>query len=153
MKTTVNAGFNAQKKSTKAVAPMKIAHAEKPAADEAQETSNVAQAAEKVEEPAKEEARALIQGFAITAEERIKKARNFQVLSQRFEFLKEKADELERFQMENTGTNTHLTLRNQTGFEFKVSSSTVIEKALTVITQELKALLSKTETEIVDYEM
>lgn len=154
MKTKRIQSGNAQKDDNKTTPVLRIAETPKTDDSANEQTPEVIPSALNVDEEAsKEEARAIIQNFAPSAEERIKRVKNFEILSERFGFLKDKADQLERFQMENAGTNAQLVLKNQSGFEFKVSNTNVIEKALAVVSNELTTMLNDTEREILDYVM
>jgi hypothetical protein len=88
-----------------------------------------------------------------TAEERIANAENFKILTARFEFLKKKDGELKRFNLQNSGTNAKLILKNQEGENFEVTNSNVIMKALAVMSEELNLLLTETEAEVLNFQI
>lgn len=88
-----------------------------------------------------------------SAEDRIKNAKNFEILTTRFEFLKNKAEELNRFNLHNAGTNTKLILKNQSGADFEVLNSGVIDEVLNVMGEKLKKLLTDTEAEVLNFQI
>lgn len=153
MKNAVIKGANAQKVEKKGSAVLNVVptapQEENAIVAEEKVTPVQEEVAQSVSE--KEEAKSLIKNFAPSAEERIKNIKNFEILSTRFLFLKEKADDLKRFKMENAGTEAQLILKNQSGFEFKVSNSSVIGKALAVVAEELMIMVNDTENEILNY--
>ncbi len=87
----------------------------------------------------------------MTAEERITNAENFKILTTRYAFLKQKDEELKRFNLQNSGTNAKLILKNQAGQDFEVTNSDVIQKAVNVMTDELTKLLTDTRQEVVNF--
>lgn len=86
-----------------------------------------------------------------TAEQRLKNLKNFQLLGQRFEYLKNKQDELNTFNISNDTTKEKLKLTNASGFVFELSNSNVIEEVIAVIGKHLDGKLAKTENEILEF--
>jgi len=89
--------------------------------------------------------------IAMTAEARIKKAEQFQILSGKFEGLKQKGEQLEKFIISNDSTKTKITLSNSMGFTFEVTNSNTISRVLAVIKEDVGFLLEKAENQILDF--
>jgi hypothetical protein len=104
-----------------------------------------------IPEPIGDQVKQIVRDLKPTAEDRIKNARNFAHLSERFEFLKGKSDDLKSFQVANAQTNTRLLLENQKGQKFEISNSNVIGKVLQKAAEELNILLLETENEILNF--
>ena len=86
----------------------------------------------------------IIQGFAPpSAEERIKNAENFKILTNKFEHLNKKSDELQRFKISSDGTKEKIYLENAEGFKFEVSNSKIIDEVLKLLEATLCILLFK----------
>ena len=86
-----------------------------------------------------------------TAEGRIQRIENFQLLSKRYKFLKNKREELERFMVSNDGTKEKLILKNASGFEFEVANTQVLEKVVELLGTELDMFLAHSQNEILAY--
>lgn len=86
-----------------------------------------------------------------TAEQRIKKMKNFQLLAEKHAFLKEKAENLESFILSSDGTKEKITLSNAKGFHFEVTNTQVTEDVLKVLSDRLKAFTEASEKEILEY--
>lgn len=76
-----------------------------------------------------------------TAEEKIIKVKQFEALSDRYQKLKEKANDLRLFEAGNDQTNAKIVLINSAGFQFEVRNSNVIEKVQNSMQEELDKLL------------
>ncbi len=85
-----------------------------------------------------------------TAESRIKHLENFNILAKRFQVLKEKHTELEKFKIANDGTRMKLTLSTDTE-SFKVNNSETLELVINLIQGDLKERINKTEKEVQDF--
>ena len=120
-------------------------------AKEAEAKEEAREAVASIPEPIGKEVRKIVHDLKPTAEERIKNAKNFAHLSERFEFLQGKADELKSFTIANAQTNTRLVLENQKGQKFEISNSNVIGKVLQKASEELSILLLDTENEILNF--
>ena len=83
-----------------------------------------------------------------SAEFRLKKLEQFQVLAGKFQFLKTKEDELNKFILSSDGTKEKISLSNASGFKFEVSNSQTIEKVLKLIQEDLSLFIGKAETEV-----
>lgn len=112
--------------------------------------TDVAPNPEKVEEK-QEEVKAIINSFAVTAEDRIKRAENFQILSTKYTHLKMKNEELERFIISKDGMREKLVLENSGGHKIEVNNSTVLGKAIDLLKNELQHLLSEADREIKEF--
>jgi len=86
-----------------------------------------------------------------TAQSRIQKIKNFEILANKFNFLENKKQELEQFIISNDGTKEKLTLSNVNGYKFEVSNSQVLEKVVELLDAELTTFLEKSEKEILAY--
>lgn len=86
-----------------------------------------------------------------TAQSRIQKIKNFEILANKFSFLENKKQELEQFIISNDGTKEKLTLSNVNGYKFEVSNSQVLEKVVELLDAELTTFLDKTEKDILAY--
>ena len=88
-----------------------------------------------------------------SADGRIKKLENFQLLANRYSFLKRKQDELERFILSSDGTKEKVILSNASGFSIEVSNTQVIEKVQELIKAELDTFVKASEKEIVNFQI
>lgn len=88
-----------------------------------------------------------------SADGRIKKLENFQLLANRYSFLKRKQDELERFILSSDGTKEKVILSNASGFSIEVSNTQVIEKVQELIQAELDTFVKASEKEIVNFQI
>jgi len=89
--------------------------------------------------------------IAPTAEQRIKNLRNLSLLTERFELLKEKEDELNTFLLSSDGTQDRFKLSNFSGHSFEFTNSQVIEEVSDVVVKHLKSKIEKTEREILEF--
>ena len=103
--------------------------------------------------PMEQQVKDILQAIRPTAEQRIENAKNFEILTAKFEFLKKKAGELKKFNLQNATTQTKLVLKNQTGQDFEVSNTDVIMKALNVMSEELSKMLDATEKEVINFQV
>lgn len=100
----------------------------------------------------KAEAQAKVKAiFEQTAENRIKRAKQFSLIASRFETLNEKKDELDNFILSSDGTNETIYLENAKGSKFMVSNSQVIEKVIELLTDQLEIFIDQTEKQIKDF--
>jgi hypothetical protein len=97
----------------------------------------------------KEEARQKVKAiFDNSAESRIKKAKQFNFLAEKYEILKGKKDELDNFLLSSDGTKETIFLENAKGMRFTVTNSQVIEKVVELLTDQLSTFIEKSEEEI-----
>lgn len=137
---TVQKNSTTSKKATtskKVIAPKKV---ETPKATESKKAEEV-----------KKEAKVLIADFRPTAEERIKNAQKFQILTKKYDHLKEKKEELERFKISSDGTEEHIYFQNSEGYKLEVSNSNVIEKMLKLAEETLTGILKETEKQVQEF--
>ena len=87
-----------------------------------------------------------------SAESRIKKLDNFGKLAERHQLLTQKRDELESFKVASDSLNEKIELVNGMD-KFKVSNSVVINKVKELMSEELDALIEKSEKEIVNFDI
>lgn len=95
----------------------------------------------------------VINSFLPSAEDRIKRAENFTIISNKFTHLKTKKDELEKFVLSSDGTKEKIVLENSTGQKFSVSNTTVLEKIKNLMNDELGELLQTAEREVRTFEI
>ena len=95
-----------------------------------------------------EEVKATIEQFAPTAEDRIKRAANFSILTGKFTHLKMKTDELEKFIISSDGTKEKLVLENSAGAKIEVNNSVILGKVKELLQGNLSELLRTTENEV-----
>lgn len=86
-----------------------------------------------------------------SAEQRLKSAEQFQILGNKFRFLKEKEDELNNFILSSDGTNEKIQLSNVSGFKFVVTNTKTIEAVVTFLQNDLEEFIIKAEKEINDF--
>lgn len=117
----------------------------------------VAKVVEPTQENKEATAEALIEKFASkippTAEQRIKRIEQFKALSERFQTLKDKDNDLKLFIAGNDKMTARVNLENQAGFKMDIRNSNVIEKVLNTMQDELNILLSEAENEVLNFEI
>jgi hypothetical protein len=86
-----------------------------------------------------------------SAESRIKKLQNFQLMADKHAFLQNKKDELEKFIISSDGTKEKITLSNAKGFNMDISNSQVVEEITEVVAKKLQTFLDASEKEILKY--
>ncbi|MES2487124.1 MAG: hypothetical protein V4581_14400 [Bacteroidota bacterium] len=86
-----------------------------------------------------------------TAEQRIKNMKNFSVLSERYEQLIEKQDELNTFVLSSDGTQERFKLSNVSGYAFEFTNTQVIDEVIEVARKHLDARIEKTKQEILEF--
>lgn len=86
-----------------------------------------------------------------TAEKRIKNLQNFQSLCHKFNFLKNKTDDLNSYLVGRDGLKETLIIENTDGRTFEISNSRIIEKILILSQSELFDLLDNTEKEVLKF--
>lgn len=90
---------------------------------------------------------------AKTPEERIQKAKQFGALSERYNALKEKDQELKTFHAGNDKTNAKIVFQNSQGYTFEVRNSSIISRLVLSASEELGILLNEANNEIMTFEM
>jgi len=88
-----------------------------------------------------------------SASGRIRKLENFQILAKKHEFLQEKRNSLDRFIISSDGTKEKVILKNSEGYIFEVSNSQVLEEVLGVLQRNLETFISKSEKEVLAFEI
>ncbi|OJX55555.1 MAG: hypothetical protein BGO88_04895 [Flavobacterium sp. 38-13] len=86
-----------------------------------------------------------------TAEEKIIKVKQFEALSERYQLLKEKSNDLRLFEAGNDQTNAKIMLINSAGFQFEVRNSKVIEKVQNCMQEELDKLLHIAQERVLNF--
>ena len=91
--------------------------------------------------------------FVPTAEQRLRSLELFKIVCEKFSFLKDKNDQLEKFIVSSDGTKEKISLSNSNGFSFEISNSQTIEKVLAVIQEDLKTFTARAENEILSFKI
>jgi hypothetical protein len=86
-----------------------------------------------------------------TPEQRILNARNFQIISDKYERLKDKQDELNVFSLSSDGSLDKFRLSNSAGVSFEFSNSDVIQDVIQVVEKHLQKRLEDTKAQILDF--
>lgn len=86
-----------------------------------------------------------------TAEQRIKKIKNFNLLAKKHAFLNEKRDDLENFIVSSDGTKEKIELSNANGYKIEITNSQVVEEITEVVKTLLDKFLKSSEQEILEY--
>lgn len=97
--------------------------------------------------------KAIMEVIRVTAEDRIQKMENFQILSKKFLHLKEKKEQFKKFLLSRDGQKEKLILNNGEGFNFEVNNSVVVGKVAELLEKELESLLSNSEKEVREFEV
>jgi len=93
----------------------------------------------------------LIADFRPSAEERIKNAGKFQILTDKFKHLKDKKEELEKFKISSDGTKEKIFFENAEGYKLEVSNSNVIDKMLNLAETTLDNILLDTQKQVEEF--
>lgn len=101
--------------------------------------------------PIKKAVETIIKKLQPSADDRIRNAENFDILTTKYAHLKNKNEELKKFSISSDGSKEKLTLVNSTGFEFTVSNSQIISKAVEVFQNDLDRLLQNAEKEVQEF--
>ncbi|AXP79172.1 hypothetical protein CJ739_72 [Mariniflexile rhizosphaerae] len=86
-----------------------------------------------------------------TAESRLKKLDTFKILAEKHKYLVSKNDDLQKFIASSDGMKEKVILKNSQGFEFEVSNSSVINKVINVMENELQQITSNSERQVIDF--
>ena len=86
-----------------------------------------------------------------SAEQRLENAKKFNLLSDRYNHLKKKQDELHAFSISNDNTEEKFKLTNSTGFVFQSSNTEVINKIVNVLSDYLSERIDTTKKEILEF--
>ena len=89
-----------------------------------------------------------------TAQERIEKAEQFDILAGRFDYLKTKKADLEKFVLKNDGlSGCRLSVISNAGAQFEVQNTTIIGELLTLCNVKLNGLLNEAENEVLNFKI
>lgn len=116
-----------------------------------EQPNEVAPAQEKHDqkEPEKiEELKATIESFAPSAEDRIQRAKDFEILTGKFTHLKMKKQELDRFMLSSDGSKEKIVLENSAGVKIEVNNSSVLKKVQKLMNDTLDELLKDAEQQV-----
>jgi len=86
-----------------------------------------------------------------TADSRMKKLENFNILAEKHKFLTQKNDDLQKFIVSSDGMKEKIVLKNAQGFTFEASNSQVIEKVIYVIKEELQKITDHSEKQVLEF--
>jgi hypothetical protein len=140
---------NAVKKMKTLQTVKKVAE-EKPT--EAPKKADIFEPMKKTEkETISESTKKLIANFRPTAEERIKNAEKFKILTEKYDHLKTKKDELEKFKISSDGTKERIYFENAEGFKLEVSNSNVITEMLQLAEKTLFNIVNATEKQVQEF--
>lgn len=96
----------------------------------------------------------VVMAKATTAQERIEKAEQFDILAGRFDYLKTKKQDLEKFVLKNDGlSGCRLSIMASGGAQFDVQNTSIIGELLTLCNVKLNALLNEAENEILNFKI
>ncbi len=147
MKTATNTGQkaqNVQNSNKEEKKPLTVVQADEGADAHSPKPEKVDQVTpEKIEE-----VKGIVEQFAPTAEDRIKRAQNFGIVSGKYTHLKMKSDELEKFILSSDGTKEKIVLENSAGLKIEVNNSVVLKKAVELFKSTLAQLLQEAEQEV-----
>ena len=98
-----------------------------------------------------EKTKNLIASFRPSAEERIKNAEKFKILTEKYDHLKAKKEELEKFKISSDGTKERIYFENAEGYKLEVSNSNIINDMLKLAENTLNGILNDTEKQVQDF--
>lgn len=87
----------------------------------------------------------------ISAEDRIKRLENLQILANKFQFLKEKEHDFNKYMSSNDGLKEKIVLSNQSGYSIDVTNTEIVREIQQVISQKLSECLANAEQEITEF--
>ena len=117
-----------------------------------QKKPTISSEVKKVEnESLKNETLKMIGNFRPSAEERIKNAEKFKILTEKYDHLKVKKEELEKFKISSDGTKEKIYFENAEGYKLEVSNSNIIDKMLSLAEDTLNGILGDTEKQVQEF--
>lgn len=102
-------------------------------------------------EEVKQQTQKMITNFKPTAEERIKNAEKFKILTSKYDHLKAKKEEMEKFKISSDGTKERIYFENSEGFKLEVSNSNIVNNMLQLAENTLNEIVNKTEKEVQEF--
>lgn len=87
----------------------------------------------------------------ISADERILRADNFKIITDRFQVLRQRQDDLTKLMLSKDGSRETLTIKNQSGKSYEVTNSQVINDVVALLKTKGDAALAETAAEIVNF--
>ena len=127
----------------KNVTPLKVVETEKPTAEVKKDADTVASKMNEQDE--------VMSFLNPSAETRLKKLEQFNVLGAKFKLLKAMEDDLTKFILSSDGSKEKIELSNNSGFKFNVSNTQTIEKVLILVKLELSGFIDKADKEIKEF--
>lgn len=114
-------------------------------------TTSLKKVEETPKEVAKQETSKMISNFRPTAEERIKNAEKFKILTTKYDHLKAKKEEMEKFKISSDGTKERIYFENSEGFKLEVSNSKVVNAMLNLAENTLNEIVNNTEKQVQEF--
>lgn len=116
-----------------------------------EQPQEVVPAQEKLEQKETEkidDLKATIENFAPSAEDRIQRAKDFEILTGKFTHLKMKKQELDRFMLSSDGSKEKIVLENSAGVKIEVNNSSVLKAVQQLMNETLDGLLRDAEQQL-----
>ena len=88
-----------------------------------------------------------------TAEQRIQNHNIFKKMVEKHEFLTEKADNLNAYMVGRDGMKEKLSIHSDSGMDFEISNSNIIEEILNLCAQRLDEKIFDSKTDILTFEI
>lgn len=89
--------------------------------------------------------------FNPSAETKLKKAEQLRIIGDKYNFLKQKEDDLNNYVLSSDGTNEKIELTNKSGFKFVVTNTRTIEQVIEFLQKDLGEFILKAEKEIQEF--
>lgn len=89
----------------------------------------------------------------VSANERILRADNFKILTDRFHTMRERQDSLKKLILSKDGSKETLTIKNNNGRSYEITNTNVIAEVVEFLLAKGEAALRVTEQEIVDFKI
>ena len=89
----------------------------------------------------------------ISADERILRADNFKIITDRFQVLRQRQDDLTKLLLSKDGSRETLTIKNQNGKSYEVTNSQVIADVVALLKTKGDAALAETADEILNFKI
>jgi len=86
-----------------------------------------------------------------TAEQRIQNAEKFKILTSKYDHLKAKKEELEKFKISSDGTKERIYFENSEGYKLEVSNSNIVNDMLKLAETTLTSILEATQKEVQEF--
>lgn len=104
-----------------------------------------------VSEVLKMETQKMIAEMRPTAEQRIQNAEKFKIFTSKYDHLKAKKEELEKFKISSDGTKERIYFENSEGYKLEVSNSNIVNDMLKLAETTLTSILEATQKEVQEF--